>query len=141
MIAIRPAAPGDAPTVEALLAQLGYRMPASELHRRLRASSASETDAVLVATMDGRMVGLIALHWATMLHQPAPTARIATLVVADDARGRGVGRTLVEAGAEAARRAGCAILELTTALHRADAVAFYEAIGFTASSTRLHRAL
>ncbi len=76
-----------------------------------------------------------------MLHTGAPVARITTLVVRDAARGRGVGRILVEAGADLARGAGCETLELTTALRRTDAQAFYQAIGFTASSIRLHRSL
>lgn len=140
-VSIRPARPADAAQIEALLRQLGYRMAAADLHERLAALARTGTDTVLVAAGDGLVVGLIALHCSTMLHQDRPTARITTLVVGDNARGCGIGRQLVEAGAVAARQAGCAVLELTTALHRDDARAFYEAIGFTASSVRLHRAL
>jgi len=141
MVAIRPALPDDAPELETLLEQLGYSMPADDLRARLARLTTSDADAALVAADDGRTIGLIALHWSTMLHNPAPTARITTLIVADEARGRGAGRALVEAAAALVRQAGCTILELTTALHREDARAFYESIGFTASSMRLHRDL
>lgn len=141
MIAVRPARPDDASAIEVLLAQLGYHMPADDLRERLAALASSRNDATLIAVKDGPAIGLIALHWSTMLHQPGPTARITTLVVGDNSRGHGVGRRLVEAAADIARTSGCTILELTTALDRRDARAFYEALGFTASSIRLHRML
>lgn len=139
MLEVRQARPDDAQALEPLLLQLGYRMPAAVLRDRLAALLPDGDTTALVAVDGDRIVGLIALHRSTMLHNPGPTARITTLVVADAARGRGAGRALVEAGAALARQAGCAVLELTTALHRDDARAFYEAIGFTASSIRLHR--
>jgi GNAT superfamily N-acetyltransferase len=43
-------------------------------------------------------VGLIAMHWTIMLHVNKPVARIAALIVCDEARGKGVGRALVDAG-------------------------------------------
>lgn len=76
-----------------------------------------------------------------MLFSVDPVARITTLVVNEQARGKGVGRLLVQAGAGLARQAGCKVLELTTARHRTDAQAFYKSIGFPASSLRLHRDL
>lgn len=95
----------------------------------------------MLVALDAGVVGLVALHWSSMLQHERPVARITTLVVRDDARGKGIGRALVEAGAKHARQAGCGLLELTTALHRADAQAFYRALGFTASSLRMHRPL
>ena len=66
---------------------------------------------------------------------------ITALIVREDARGKGAGRALVEAGAELAKQAGCGLVELTTALHRTEAQAFYKTLGFEASSLRLHRAI
>jgi ribosomal protein S18 acetylase RimI-like enzyme len=80
------------------------------------------------------------LHWTPMLHLAAPLARITALVVREGTRGKGIGRRLVDAGAALATNAGCGQLELTTAVHRTDAQAFYRAIGFTESSVRLVRA-
>lgn len=138
---IRPARPADAADLCVLIGQLGYRMPEAELADRIARRADAESEAALVAADGPKVVGLIALSWSTMLHMTAPTARITTLVVGEEIRGRGVGRQLVEAGAALAREAGCAILELTTALQRDDARKFYEALGFTASSLRLHLVL
>ena len=98
-------------------------------------------DPVLLATEDVKGVGLIALRWTFMLHHSRPVARITALIVHEDARGKDIERILVDAGAALARQAGCDLLELTTALHRTDAQAFYKALGFTAPFLCLHRAL
>ena len=141
MVVVRPVQEGDEPDVQALLRQLGYEMPVEEVRARLADLAGRRTDPLLLAAEGGEVVGLIALHWTPMLHHAGPVARITALVVRDGWRGRGVGRALVDAGSEAARRAGCGLLELTTALCRTDARAFYEALGFAASSLRLHRPL
>jgi aminoglycoside 6'-N-acetyltransferase I len=54
---------------------------------------------------------------------------------------RGIGRVLVKAGAQAARAAGCDVLELTTGPQREDAHAFYRAIGFSETAKRFSRSL
>ncbi len=134
MIDVRPANPGDSLVVRELLGQLGYAFTVKEVRARLHLFAEQPADPVLLATKDDRGVGLIAMHWTFMLHHSRPVARITALVVCDGARGKGIGRILVDAGAALARQAGCDLLELTTALHRTDAQAFYKALGFTASS-------
>ncbi|NKE47799.1 GNAT family N-acetyltransferase [Roseomonas frigidaquae] len=138
MIAVRPPAPGDAAQMRRLLDQLGYQVTEADLQARLAA--ATPEDLVLVAADGESLLGVIALHRATILHI-GPVARIMTLVVDATARSGGVGRKLVEAGADWARAAGCTALELTSGKQRLRAHAFYEGIGFTASGLRLHRAL
>jgi GNAT superfamily N-acetyltransferase len=141
VIEIRPADVSDAADVQRLLAQLGYEMPTEVVRARLAELAQSRNDPVLLALERGRELGLIALHWASMLHIAKPVAQITALVVCDEARRRGIGRTLVDRGAELARQAGCQVLELTTALRRTDAQAFYVALGFKASSVKFRRAL
>ncbi len=142
MVHVRAATPGDAPAVSRLLSQLGYEVAPSEVSTRLDALARSFADPVLVAAEEsGAVLGVVALHWARMLFHGAQIARITTLVVDGQARGRGVGRLLVEAGAAAAQAAGCDAIELTTALRRSDAQAFYRSLGFEASSYRMSRAL
>jgi aminoglycoside 6'-N-acetyltransferase I len=96
---------------------------------------------VLVAADWGPLLGVIAVHWAPLLQNARPVARITTLVVDEEARGRGVGRLLLKAGAQAARQAGCDDLELTSGLRRVEAHAFYRAQGFQETSLRFLRNL
>lgn len=124
MIEIRAGTIGDTPAMQQLLAQLGYSMTVGDLLARLEQLLAAGPNPVLVAVDGTAVIGLLALHWASMLQHPAPIARITTLVVRDDMRGRGVGRLLIEAAAELAKGAGCGVLKLTTAMHRTEAHAF-----------------
>ena len=136
MITIRQANTNDAGAVRDLLGHLGYTFTAEAVQDRLTLHAAAGTDPVLLAVQDGVTLGLIALHLATMLQFMDPVARVTALVVQDQGRGAGVGRLLVDAGDELARRAGCRVLELTTAVARTDAHAFYRKLGFTNSSLR-----
>ncbi|WP_285540668.1 GNAT family N-acetyltransferase [Brucella sp. NBRC 12950] len=138
MIEIRPPQLGDDPAIQILLLQLGYEVEPKQLRDRMFLLAKSSRDPILLALDETGVLGLIALHVTPMLFSPAPVARVTTLVVNEQARGKGIGRKLVEAGATLAKNAGCEVLELTTALHRTDAQAFYKTIGFTASSLRLH---
>jgi N-acetylglutamate synthase-like GNAT family acetyltransferase len=141
VIEIRPARQDDTQVIQALLARLGYEMSIETVSVRLGQLAETQNNPVLIASDPGDVLGLMAMHWSQMLHARRPVARITTLVVRYAARERGVGRELIDHGAELARRAGCEILEVTTALHRTDAQTFYRSVGFTASSLRLHRSL
>jgi len=141
MTDIRIAHLDDAVGIQVLLLQLGYKLSEDGVRGNLALLSERTSDPVLVAVAGERPLGLIALHWTPMLHLAAPVARITALIVRDDARGTGVGRQLVHAGAALARNAGCDQVELTTVLHRTDAQAFYRSMGFTESSVRLVRPL
>jgi GNAT superfamily N-acetyltransferase len=63
-------------------------------------------------------------------HERGPWCRITALVVHDGYRGRGVGTALAAAAEDAARAAGCARVEATSAIDRHDAHAFYERRGY-----------
>jgi GNAT superfamily N-acetyltransferase len=53
--------------------------------------------------------------------------------IAADPRSRGLGRTMLGWAIEAARRDGCGLVQLTSDKRRADAIRFYESLGFEAS--------
>jgi GNAT superfamily N-acetyltransferase len=66
---------------------------------------------------------------------------LTSLVVRADHRRRGAARAVVAAIESIAREAGCFRLEVTTQVHREDAVGFYESIGFAERRYRLVKAL
>ncbi|WEO97866.1 GNAT family N-acetyltransferase [Streptomyces sp. FXJ1.172] len=84
----------------------------------------------LVAEADGRVVGYIRLARPTPLASNAHVLQIQGLAVADEARGRGVGRALVRAAVEEARGRGARRLSLRVLGHNAPARALYESEGF-----------
>ena len=138
---IRPVMPGDADDVARLLAELGYPCSTREAAERIHAVDLDRQQVLLLARRDGVACGLLGLHFLYYVPLGALICRITALVVATEARGRGAGRQLLEEAHRRARRADCVRLELTTALHRTEAHAFYRACGFTESSLRFSRAL
>jgi GNAT superfamily N-acetyltransferase len=140
-VAVRRATRADAAALAPLLGALGYPAEPAAVDARLEALLGSARDAVLMAEGEGGAVlGVLALHWGTMLHLPAPVARIGSLVVSKEARGRGVGALLVREAAAVARAEGCSTLELTTGRQRHAAHAFYAAQGFAWTALRFARA-
>lgn len=133
---VRPAAGDDAPVVARLLGELGYPTEAADVPRRLDAIRREGNDVFVAVDQGGEICGLISLvHFAT-IHAPAPTAYIAALVVSSSARGRGVGRALVDHAKRWAAQRGCERLSVTSAERRADAHAFYPACGMPYTGRR-----
>lgn len=84
----------------------------------------------LVAELGDRVVGYVRLGFPTPLASNAHVRQIQGLAVAGEARGRGVGRALVRAAAEEARRRGARRLTLRVLGHNTLARKLYESEGF-----------
>ncbi|MEU8483057.1 MULTISPECIES: GNAT family N-acetyltransferase [unclassified Streptomyces] len=85
----------------------------------------------LVAELDGRLAGYVRIAYPTALAANTHVRQIQGLAVAADARGAGVGRALVRAALEHARKAGARRMTLRVLGHNAPARALYESEGFT----------
>jgi ribosomal protein S18 acetylase RimI-like enzyme len=59
--------------------------------------------------------------------------QIESVRVASGRRGKGLGRKMFEWAIDECRRRGCGLVQLTSDKSRADALRFYEALGFSAS--------
>nr|WP_281373297.1 GNAT family N-acetyltransferase [Kineococcus aurantiacus] len=86
---------------------------------------------LLLAERDGALVGCCELR------QVGQVAYFGTFAVDPAAQGGGIGRRLLtRADAEAVRRWGASALEMTVIVQRADLIAWYERLGFTATGER-----
>lgn len=90
----------------------------------------SGPDEILVAELDGAVAGYIRLALATPLASNAHVRQIRGLAVAHEARGAGVGRALLRAAVEEARRQGARRLSLRVLGHNTAARKLYESEGF-----------
>lgn len=88
----------------------------------------SEEGLLLGAREDGRLVGHACLYWHKSSLLAAETVLLYDLFVVPEARGRGVGRALIEASAEIARGRGAAQLEWTTAPDNHTAQRLYDSL-------------
>lgn len=97
-----------------------------------RARCDDRTDARrLLALLDDRPVGMI-----VVVVTPGGRANVYAMWVAPGARRRGVGRALVVAGLEWARRCAALDVELHVSVTRPEARALYERCGFVATGSR-----
>ncbi|HEY1259335.1 MAG TPA: GNAT family N-acetyltransferase [Stellaceae bacterium] len=140
MIEVRAATAADAAAVARLVGQLvREEIAAEEIGERLRRLAATGSDPVFLACEQGAAIGLMALHVAPILHYARPALRITELVVDCRHRRRGIGRLLIAQAERQAAAVGCEIIELTSALDRNDAHAFYRSLGFAANSLRFRK--
>ena len=82
----------------------------------------------LVADAAGRLVGLVHYLFHRSTIQVAPTCYLQDLYTAEEARGRGVGRALIEAVAERARAADAGRVYWHTHETNATAMRLYDAV-------------
>jgi putative acetyltransferase len=144
-LVVRPAQPADAGALVALAEAVGaepegwlisdsrWRSVGSE-RRYLRAVRRHPDAAVFVAEVAGEIVGRL-----SVARDPHPASRHVAdlgLMVAADARRRGVGWALLDQAVEWARPAGVRKLELHVFPHNEPAVRLYERFGVVREGVR-----
>jgi GNAT superfamily N-acetyltransferase len=131
---IRPIQPEDADAAARLSTQLGYPADAQTLLGRIQRLAGEENHAVLVYSVNGEVVGWIDLTIEEHL-QSEPAALIGGLVVAEPARGGGIGRQLCKAAEDWARARGVRRLRVRSNAIRERAHAFYLSDGYARVKT------
>jgi ribosomal protein S18 acetylase RimI-like enzyme len=150
---VRPARPEDADFILALVPHLlafgpppwrdAAQMTETDTLTIARSlGGASDRATVLVAEdSHGKRLGFIHLCGEPDYYTRAECGHIADIVVAPEARGRGVGEALMAAGERWARDRGYMILTLNVFLENQHARALYERLGFHAETVRYVKSL
>jgi GNAT superfamily N-acetyltransferase len=89
----------------------------------------SDAGHLLGARSGGRLVGYACLYWHFSSTLARETVLMNDLFVVADVRGEGVGRALIEASLEVARKRGAALLEWQTAPDNQTAQRLYDSTG------------
>jgi GNAT superfamily N-acetyltransferase len=89
----------------------------------------SDDGMLLGARDEGGLVGYACLYWHFSSTQAVETVLMNDLFVGEAARGRGVGRALIDASAAVARERGAAHLEWATAPDNLTAQRLYDSTG------------
>ena len=124
-----------------LLGELGYPSTEEQAAERIDRISGDPSTWLVVAEVDGEIAGFGALHVQNLVERDEPGCEVAGLVVGEHFRRRGVGEALMEALEDEARARGSLYLVLNTAHRRADAHAFYEALGYQHTGRRYAKEL
>jgi len=135
-LVIREAQDEDSEAIAQLLGELGYPAEAGFAADRVRLLAGSAADRVFVAERGGQILGVASLHLVPLFHQPGNLCRVTSLVVAESARRRGIGRRLLQEAETFARSRDCLRIEITSGERREDAPAFYRRVGYGEESRR-----
>ncbi|QBE62928.1 GNAT family N-acetyltransferase [Pseudoduganella lutea] len=140
-LAIRDAQSTDHTALARLLHELGYESTPGQVRARLEALASSPADRVLVAELQGEVVGCISLHALPLFHTAGHLGRITSMVVDERYRSEGIGAALIAAAERWFVSAGCVKLEVTSSDRRLDAHRFYERHGLSRDGQRLARSI
>jgi GNAT superfamily N-acetyltransferase len=135
-IKIRDVRVADAAQVTGLLKELGYGWSIADVEQRIRSFIGEGERSLVAEEENGTLSGLLTLHVTHVLHRAGPVGRLTTMVVSESARGKGVGRALVNAGEAYLTERGCVMIEVTSNKSRTGAHAFYTALGYEETSVR-----
>ena len=134
--AVTEATPEVHAALARLLPQLNPTLAVPTMER-LQAIVADPAVTLLVARDEHEVVGT-----TTVIVYTTPfwiKARLDEVVVDESARGKGVGAALVRASVDLAREKGVEVVELQSAVHRAEANRLYPRMGFKLRETNVYR--
>jgi len=141
---VRLADPRDAETVARLIIgfrdHLGYDWPSDNafLAGVEKLLDDPNTDFLLGET-DGHAAGVVVLRYRLGLWRAGTDCLVEDVFVEEQARGSGLGRTLMDAAITRARERGARRMELDTNDSNAPAIALYESLGFRNGGDRYYR--
>lgn len=111
-------------------------------HTAFEAIEADPNNELVVAVLDGRVVGMLQLTFIPSLtYRGGWRALIEGVRVEASVRSEGIGRRLIEWAIDRARERRCHLVQLTSDKARPDAIRFYQSLGFVASHEGLKLSL
>lgn len=123
--AVRAAQPSDSNALASLATQLGYECKEVQVQQRLRGMMDPRQYGVFVAERaQGQVVGWVCVCVFRTVELDT-FAEISGLVVDESLRSRGIGKTLLQAAEEWARRTGCVAIAVHSNVTRNRAHQFY----------------
>ncbi|WP_433179451.1 N-acetyltransferase family protein [Actinoallomurus sp. CA-150999] len=137
-VTFRIAIKDDVPAIVALLADdaigAGREGDIDAYWTAFAAIDADPRNHLVVADIDGEVAGTLQLTFIPGLSRKGTErAQIEAVRVSSAHRGRGLGHQMIEWAIGEARRRGCGLVQLTSDKRRADAIRFYESLGFEAT--------
>lgn len=134
-VSVRRAQPADLQNLLQLLAEImehhGWTPPApGRLRTVLEKALSNESHLFLLAETQGRPVGMCALIFTISTWSAAEVAEVQDVLVTHSHRRAGVGRALLEAAVETARKRDCARIWLDVETWNLEAHSFYRRLGF-----------
>jgi ribosomal protein S18 acetylase RimI-like enzyme len=138
---VREARLSDAPHIVRLITELartgGEESPITESYAARYLSCPGSS--VLLAEVDGQVVGLLSYSACPNLFHAADSGLIEELIVSEDARGSGVGSALLSEVLRRLESMGCAEVSVSTMSDNTDAQRFYRLHGLVDEAVFLEK--
>ena len=135
---VRDAVLRDAPSLYRLDCEsMGYDYPEDKTAAQLEKLLSNGRDKILVAEIDGQVVGYLHLVDYDLLYA-GHMKNIMGIAVDPEHRRMGIGRALLEAGEEWAKADGAEGIRLVSGESRVGAHAFYRALGYKGNKMQLN---
>ena len=131
----RIASPADAPSIAALISQLGYDASEEEVGGRLTRLLTRTDQRFIVAESNARLLGWVHVQLAEYI-ESGTCALIGGLVVDRAHRRQGIGAALMAEAEAWAREQGCAVMRLSSSTARTRAHRFYAGLGYDIVKTQ-----
>ena len=149
MVAFRAASPDDLPAIIAMLSDdtLGQSRedasdPPNPAYLSAFQAILDDANQLLAVADEGGVVGCMQISFIPGLSRLGMwRGQIESVRIATSYRGKGLGRELFEWAIEQCRERGCGLVQLTTDNTRADALRFYQSLGFADSHTGMKLSL
>jgi len=141
MIEIKAPSVSDAAAISGLLHALGYPGTESFIEQRILQLLSHPDEALLVASDNGKVVGVISLHFIPQLALRGDFCRVSYLCVSEDVRGQGIGALLESHAVKLAQQRGCDRIEVHCHTRRTDAHRFYNRHAYVESPKYFFKSL
>lgn len=123
----------DASRLIILLAQLGYTAQTEDVIKKINLH-AIENYKLMVAKVNGEVMGFIALHVYQTFHLSGLVGRITSFCVDESQRGFGIGNSLLAAAEDYFKENKCYKIEVTSNLRRTSTHSYYLNRGYQETS-------
>lgn len=141
-ISLREMTESDCREVSVLLDELGLPAGEDEVLRRFKSLKKRASGGQIVTALSGgKVIGLCAVDFTSVIHRSSEVGRIITLVVLRDYRKLGVGQRLVAHIEKIIASKGANRIEVTSAEERRQAHNFYESLGYLKEGFRFAKYL
>ncbi|MFD2701554.1 GNAT family N-acetyltransferase [Paenibacillus shunpengii] len=143
VLTIRSCEKQDAECVTHLMHEVSYPTTPGVMRERIESAQVNDNTCMLVAEMDGEVVGMLGLQCVQSHSDPEQAAQITSLIVCKAHRGEGIGRRLLEHAESWASEHGSQkllIIEGNREQHK-PSYSFYEHLGFTKHGYRFSKKL
>ncbi len=122
----REAKSSDAAGIALLISDLGYPCTTAQMQARLKGMDEDPAHMTFVATIDGKLSGMIGAFVGRIYEQDELIGRIIALSVSKEFQGQGVGTLLVQTAEHWISSHGASTILVNSGFHRKDAHKFYE---------------